>query len=148
MEISQKGIDLIKSFEGCKLNAYPDPATGGEPITIGYGHTGGVKMGDVISWHQAEELLKHDLEKFVIAVNFMVHVDQTQGQFDALVSFAYNCGTGNLQASTLLKMINAGSQEAAGAQLLRWNKAAGVVMPGLIRRRTAELNMYHSKPTI
>ena len=142
MNISDKGIALIKEFEGLRLEAYPDPATGGEPWTIGYGHTGGVKEGDVITEEQAEEFLRQDLKKFEDAVNSMVHYDITQGQFDALVSFAYNLGPGNLRNSTLLKIINSGSPDAAAIQFLRWDKANGKQMAGLTRRRNAEMELY------
>jgi lysozyme len=141
MDISPKGIALIAEFEGCKLDAYKCSAG---VNTIGWGHTGSVNMGDKITQQEADELLRADLQKFVDGVNAAVHVDLTQGQFDALVSFTFNCGMGNFKASTLLKMINAGSQAAAGPQLLRWDRAAGKRLAGLARRRQAELTLYNS----
>jgi lysozyme len=142
---SQRGVDLIKSFEGVRLKAYPDPGTGGAPWTIGYGSTGpDVKRGMVITQSQAEVMLKHDLKKFENFVNSHVHVELTQGQFDALVSFAYNCGPGNLQNSTLLRDVNAGRFEAAANEFAKWNRAAGRVLPGLTRRRAAEAELFRS----
>lgn len=144
MKISETGLNLIKSFEGLELKAYPDPGTGGEPITIGYGHTGGVKLGDVITKDEADELLKLDVFKFEECVNDSVEVEMTQGMFDALVSFAYNCGCSALKSSTLLRLLNQGNKEGAAQQFGRWNKAAGKVLPGLTRRREAERQLFVS----
>ena len=139
---SQNCYDLIKNFEGCKLEAYPDPATHGEPITIGVGHTGGVKLGDVITKEQADEYLVNDVAHAANAVNQMVAVSITQGEFDALCSFAFNLGIGNLKNSTLLKKLNSGDIQGAADQFLVWNKAAGKVMAGLTRRREAERALF------
>lgn len=140
---SQTGIDLIKQFEGCELTAYPDPGTGGDPWTIGYGHTGpDVVPGLTITEEEAERLLKADLKKFEKGVSDLLKVKVGQGQFDALVSFAYNCGLNNLKTSTLLKFCNAGDHRGAANQFPRWNKAAGKVMPGLTKRREAEKKLY------
>ena len=139
---SQNCYDLIKNFEGCKLEAYPDPATHGEPITIGVGHTGGVKLGDVITQEQADEYLVSDVAHAANAVNQMVAVSITQGEFDALCSFAFNLGIGNLKNSTLLKKLNSGDIQGAADQFLVWNKAAGKVMAGLTRRREAERALF------
>lgn len=144
MKTSQAGIDLIKQFEGLELTAYPDPGTGGEPWTIGYGHTGGVKPGDTVTEAEAEELLRQDLEKFEDCVNAYVSVPITQSQFDALVSFAFNVGCGALKSSTLLRLLNNGDTEAAAAQFGRWNKAAGRVLAGLTRRRGAERDLFQT----
>lgn len=141
---SQNCYDLIKNFEGCKLEAYPDPATHGEPITIGVGHTGGVKLGDVITQEQADEYLVSDVAHAANAVNQMVAVSITQGEFDALCSFAFNLGIGNLKNSTLLKKLNSGDIQGAADQFLVWNKAAGKVMAGLTRRREAERTLFLS----
>ena len=141
---SQNCYDLIKEFEGCKLEAYPDPATHGEPITIGVGHTGGVKLGDVITQEQADEYLVNDVAHAANAVNQMVAVSITQGEFDALCSFAFNLGIGNLKNSTLLKKLNSGDIQGAADQFLVWNKAAGKVMAGLTRRREAERTLFLS----
>jgi len=144
MKISQKGIDLIKQFEGVSLKAYPDPGTGGEPWTIGYGHTGGVKKGDVITQAQAEELLRKDLIKFETGVSNALTVETTQNQFDAMVSLAYNIGLGNFTKSTLLRKHNAKCWQCAAAQFGVWRNAGGKVMTGLIRRRAAERELYMS----
>ena len=142
MTPSKKCYDLIKEFEGCKLEAYPDPGTGAEPITIGVGHTGGVKLGDVITQEQADEYLVNDVSHAANDVNQMVDENMTQGQFDALCSFAFNLGIGNLKNSTLLKKLNGGDVEGAADQFLVWNKAAGHVMAGLTRRREAEKALF------
>lgn len=139
MKISQDGIDILKHFEGCRLQAYPDPATGGAPWTIGYGHTGPeVKPGLKWTQAQADAVLLLDLASFEKSVASAVRVPLTQPQFDALVCFAYNVGIGNLQSSALLAKLNGRDYVGAQAQFIRWNKAAGKEMPGLTRRRKAE----------
>ncbi|QPQ55606.1 lysozyme [Allosphingosinicella flava] len=141
-KISDKGVALIKEFEGLRLKAYPDPATGGDPWTIGVGHTGSdVKPGLVITEAQADDLLRKDVARFERAVNKLAPIT-TQDQFDALVSLAFNVGEENLRSSTLLRMHNAGNHDGAANQFARWNKAAGRVMTGLTRRRTAETKLY------
>lgn len=142
MRISDVGLALIKGFEGLRLEAYPDPATGGEPWTIGYGHTGEVKQGDVITEEEAESLLRQDVAQFEMCVNGALQVNVTQGQFDALVSLAYNIGCRNLRNSTLMAKLNAGDDVGASAEFLRWNRAAGKVMAGLTRRREAERDLF------
>lgn len=144
MKTSDKGIALIKEFEGCRLTAYPDPGTGGEPWTIGYGHTGGIKKGDVITQAQADEYLRADLVKFEGGVTKLVTTSLTQGEFDALVSFSYNNGLGNLKTSTLLRKLNAGDKPGAANEFPRWCHAAGKEMPGLVRRRAAERALFLS----
>lgn len=144
MKISKNGINLIKEFESLKLKAYPDPGTGGKPWTIGYGHTKGVKLGDVISKQQAEQYLRDDLNEFESGVSRLVTVQINQNQFDALVSFAFNVGLGALEKSTLLRLLNAGDYAGAAEQFPRWNKAAGKVLNGLIRRRAAEQALFKS----
>lgn len=141
MVTSQAGIDLIKQFEGVRLKAYPDPATGAEPWTIGIGHTGGVRPGDVITEARAEQLLRQDLGRFEMAVRKLCPVT-TQPQFDALVSLAFNIGEGNLKDSTLRRLHNEGNYAAAAGQFERWNRANGKVMAGLTRRRAAEAALY------
>ncbi len=142
MRTSQRGIDLIKRYEGLSLTAYPDPATGGEPWTIGYGTTAGVRPGMTISSARAEEMLHADLAQFETAVDRLVTVPLKQHQFDALVSFTYNLGEGNLRSSTLLKKLNAGDYAGAAAQFERWVTAAGKPLPGLVKRRAAERAMF------
>ena len=137
-QINKAGLDLIKSFEGLRLKAYPDPGTGGVPWTIGYGSTKGVKRGMVISADQAEKLLLSDLEDACKAVEKYVTVPLNDNQFAALVSFVFNCGSGNFVSSTLLRRLNEGEYGSVPMQLMRWTKAAGRVLPGLVRRREAE----------
>lgn len=143
MKISQKGIEVIKKFEGCKLEAYKCPAG---VWTIGYGTTKGVTDGMKITKEKAEELLKLDIDKFEKTVLKLVKVDLNQSQFDALVSFTYNLGEGNLSKSTLLKMLNNKDYYGASQEFIRWNKAGGKVLNGLIRRREAERNLFNSYP--
>lgn len=142
MKINASGFALIQHFEGCSLTAYPDPATGGEPVTIGYGHCGNVKMDSYISQDMANALLLQDLARFEDGVARSIHTDVTSDQFSACVCLAFNIGLGNFTTSTLLKMINADSAPAAADQFLRWNKAAGKVMNGLTKRREAERRLY------
>ena len=140
MHMSQGGLDvLLKKFEGCKLKAYRCPAG---VCTIGYGHTSSagapeVVDGMTITQAQADEILKRDLVKFESAVTDLVKVRLTQNQFDVLVDFAYNAGIGNLKSSTLLKKVNAGDLDAVPAELMKWTKGGGKVLPGLVRRRQA-----------
>ena len=137
---------LIKESEGCVLKAYPDPATGGAPWTLGWGHTGSdVTPGKVITQAEADRLLDEDVDIFERGVNRLVNVDLTQGQFDALVCFAFNLGLGALQQSTLLKLLNAGDYEGAAKQFQRWDKAGGKVMAGLTKRRQAESELFLSE---
>lgn len=141
---SATGRALIKSFEGERLKAYPDPATGADPWTIGVGHTGPeVKPGMTITAAQSDAYLVADLARFERAVNKLAP-ETTQGQFDAMVSLAFNVGEGNLAKSTLLKLHNAGNNAGAAAEFSKWNKAAGRVMNGLTRRRAAEAELYRS----
>ena len=139
MQISERGLALIKEFEGLYLKAYRCPA--GVP-TIGYGHTAGVAMGQTITEQQADEYLRRDVRQFERAVERLVKVPLTQGKFDALVSFAFNLGAGALQSSTLLRLLNSGDYAGAAAQFGRWTKAGGRVLPGLVRRREAERRLF------
>uniref|UniRef100_UPI001F1926C5 lysozyme n=1 Tax=Escherichia coli TaxID=562 RepID=UPI001F1926C5 len=125
MKLSQRGIDLIKQFEGYSSKAYPDPATGGAPWTIGYGTTKGVKPGMIITAEQAEKMLRDDVAKFESGVSSLVTSPTTQGQFDAMVSLAYNIGLGNFGKSTLLKKHNARCYTCAADQFRVWNRANG-----------------------
>jgi len=136
---SKDGLHLTEGFEGVRLAAYPDPATGGDPWTIGYGHTGPeVHSGMTITQEQAENYLAEDVKKAEADVNARLNVEVTQNEFDALVDFAFNCGCGNLNNSTLLKKLNAGDYEGAAQEFLKWDMAAGHHMAGLLRRRQAE----------
>lgn len=149
MQTSDNGLALIKQSEGFRDKAYPDPATGGKPYTIGNGTTvypSGmpVKLGDKVTEQQADSYLRNDVKKFESAVSNAVKVKLTQGQFDALVSFTYNVGPANMGSSTLIKKLNAGDVKGAADELLRWNKAAGKVMAGLTTRRAAERALFLS----
>ncbi|MGV8002843.1 lysozyme [Photorhabdus temperata subsp. temperata] len=141
MQISEKGLKALKGYEGCSLTAYRCPAG---VWTIGYGHTCGVKPGDVVTDKQAEQFLLEDLAPVYITLENAVKVPLTQGQFDALCSFIFNCGTGAFVRSTLLKKLNAGDYKGAANQFMRWNMAGGRVLPGLDVRRASEKTMFLS----
>lgn len=135
-------IRLVKEFEGCKLKAYICPA--GKP-TIGYGRTKGVKIGDTCTQEQAEKWLLEDLAGPIAAVKDAVKVPLRDCQTAALASFAYNCGEGNFRRSTLLHLLNSGHYAFAAVEFDKWNRANGVVLPGLTRRRAAERALYEGK---
>lgn len=146
MQTSEKGIALIKQFEGCKLTAYQDSVG---IWTIGYGWTQPVdgkpiRAGMTIKQETAERLLKTGLVSYESDVSRLVKVGLTQGQFDALVSFTYNLGARSLSTSTLLRKLNAGDYAGAADEFLRWNKAGGKVLNGLTRRREAERALFLS----
>jgi lysozyme len=147
MHMSVEGIDaLLKKFEGCKLKAYKCPAG---IWTIGYGHTSAagapeVVQGMTITQVEANDILRRDLVKYEKGVEALVKQPLTQNQFDVLVDFAYNAGAGALKSSTLLKKINAGEFDAVPAELMKWTKGGGKVLPGLVRRRQAESTWWSS----
>ncbi|HBN5447533.1 TPA: lysozyme [Klebsiella oxytoca] len=146
MQTSEKGIAMIKQFEGCKLTAYQDSVG---IWTIGYGWTQPVdgkpiRAGMTIKQETAERLLKTGLVSYESDVSRLVKVGVTQGQFDALVSFTYNLGARSLSTSTLLRKLNAGDYAGAADEFLRWNKAGGKVLNGLTRRREAERALFLS----
>lgn len=146
MRTSQNGIAVLKHFESCSLSAYPDPATGGAPWTIGWGHTGPeVAPGLVWTQAKADAQLLADLAAREITVSCAVTGGLSQGQFDALADFVYNLGAGNFEGSTLLKLVNAGDMAGAAGQFSRWNRAAGKPMRGLTRRRAAEAALFAGK---
>lgn len=145
MKTSQRGIDLIHSFESFREDAYKDPGSAnGLPITIGWGSTSDlsgrpIKLGDRWTREQADAKLAQDLAKFEGRVR--QHAPKTtQNQFDALVSFDYN--TGAIHSATLTKKHNSGDYAGAKAEFARWNKNDGKVMNGLVRRRAAEADLY------
>tara|TARA_R110000803_G_scaffold149167_1_gene214626 strand:+ start:2254 stop:2697 length:444 start_codon:yes stop_codon:yes gene_type:complete len=142
MNISQEGLGLIKKFEGCELNSYKCAAG---VWTIGYGSTHGIEEGMSISKSRAEELLLEDISEFEDHVMNNVKVPLNQNQFDAMVSWTFNLGGGNLKSSTLLKVLNGGDYEDVPNQIKRWNKANGKVLEGLIRRREAEALLFAGK---
>lgn len=140
-KIGQAGLALIKQFEGCRLTAYQCSAG---VWTIGYGHTAGVHKGMKITQAQAEEYLKHDVAKFEKYVNNPSYVPFTdklnQNQFDALVSFAFNLGQGNVK-----KLCTGRTMNQIPSAMQRYCKAAGKTLPGLQRRRKAEAALYNKK---
>jgi len=144
MKTSDAGIALVQQFEGCVLTAYPDPGnpSTGEPWTIGYGHTAGVKRGDTCTQEQATAWLREDLRFAEAAIQENVRVELTQGQFDALASFIFNVGQGAFRNSTLLKHLNAGDYKAAADQFDVWVNGASGPLPGLVRRRAAEKALF------
>ncbi|MGW8823371.1 lysozyme [Paenibacillus lautus] len=141
---SQVGLSLIKSFEGCRLTAYK-PVPTEKYWTIGWGHHGpDVKQGMTITQAQADDMLVRDLAKFEAYVNDHAYVPVTdklnQNQFDALVSFCYNCGPGNLK-----KLCAGRTIEQIAQNITAYNKAGGKVLTGLVRRREAELTLFIKK---
>lgn len=140
MHISDRGVDLIAKYEGCRLEAYKCPAG---VWTIGYGHTAGVKEGDrLASEEAAKALLKEDLSKYGGYVNAcvkkgLIGFSLTQNMFDALTSFCYNCGNGNLQ-----KLVTDRDAITVADKLLLYNKGGGKVLPGLVRRREEERELF------
>ena len=157
MKISEAGIQLIKSFEGCHSSPYRCPAA---LWTIGYGHVlypdqARLKMPERASYgimpehnrtfeyDEIDELLEKDLQRFQDGVSRLCPTsDDRQSHFDAMVSFAFNVGLGNLQASTLRMKYSRGEIEAAADEFLKWNKAGGKILAGLTRRRAAERAMF------
>lgn len=148
MEINNNGITLIKSFEGCVLNAYLDSV---KVPTIGYGATfyengNKVKLGDKITLKEADDLLIYHINLFSNKVKNTIKKDLNSNQFSALVSFAFNLGVGNLQKSTLLKKVNINPNDSSiKDEFFKWNKAGGKILNGLTRRRQAEAELYFKK---
>lgn len=141
MRASQTLIDAIKKFESCVLTAYQDSVG---VWTIGYGHTEGVKKGDRITLYQAEKFLKDDLAKFEPVANKCKRI-ATQGQYDAVLDFIYNCGPKNWESSTLKKYIEGGHKTwEIQEQFLRWVNAGGKKLGGLVSRRIWEAARYNS----
>jgi GH24 family phage-related lysozyme (muramidase) len=156
MKPSPACSELVQEFEGCakkrpdgRYDAYPDPGTGGDPWTIGWGTTGpDVKKGTIWTKQQCDDRFAAHLEQFAAKVDrLLAGALTTQNQFDAMVSFAYNLGAGNLASSTLLKKHKARDYEGAAAEFGKWTKAAGKVLPGLVRRRAAEAALYRRNPS-
>ncbi len=142
MKPSQACIEFIKEWEKLRLVAYQD---GGGVWTIGWGHTDYVEPGDTCTEQEAEEFLRQDVQEAAGAIDDFVDVEMTQPMYDALVSWAYNCGREAVKNSTLVRLLNAGhSKEVVAAQLPRWNKDNGKVVPGLTRRREAERVLFLS----
>lgn len=141
MRLNEAGIDLIKSFEGCKLEAYKD---GGGILTIGYGHTGKeVVEGLKIDQDAANSILEKDLARFCAGVDSLLsNKNITDNQFSAMVAFAFNVGLNNFKFSTLLRCVNRFNLEAAANEFLRWDKDNGRVIAGLTRRRESERALF------
>ena len=152
--LGQLGEALIKHFEGFAderadgmVQAYPDPASGGDPWTIGWGSTGGdIHRGTVWTKAQCQARFERDVAGFVTGVNNLIgNHPTTQNQFDALVSFAYNLGTHSLSTATLLNKHLHGNYADAALEFAKWNHAGGHVMAGLTTRRAAEAALYRKQ---
>ena len=158
MKVSQKCIEQIKKDEGVRNKPYQCPAL---LWTVGVGHVidpnhAKVPMVDrkalpipagwdrILTSIEIDEILRTDLNRFEQGVLRLIKVPLTQGQFDALVSFSFNVGLGNLQNSTLRMKVNRNEYDAAAEQFLVWTKAGGKVLPGLVKRRTHEKEMFES----
>jgi Phage-related lysozyme (muraminidase) len=139
MKTSELGLNLIKHFEGLRLQAYQCSAG---VWTVGYGHTSGVHPGDIIDEVQAGIFLRNDIAASESTVMRFVTVALSQHQFDALVSFVFNLGSGNFATSTLLRKLNAGDYAVAAEEFPRWVHAGGKPLMGLVRRREAERNLF------
>lgn len=140
MQTNKAGLDLIKEFEGLRLEAYQDSVG---VWTIGYGHTGPeVHAGMTITQEKAEELLKQDLAYAEKYVERYLTVQVTPNQFAAMVSFTYNLGPHNFKSSTLLRCVNKRNPKDAANEFEKWCKAGGIVVPGLLRRRKAERDLF------
>lgn len=140
VNLSQDGLELIKRFESLCLMAYmPTP---NDVPTIGYGSTRGVTMGDTCTEPEALQMLKEDVSEAEGCVSIAVDADLSQHQFDSLVSLVFNIGCGAFRNSTLLKLLNAGDYAAAQKQFKRWDKQAGHVLAGLVRRRAEEAEIF------
>ena len=145
MEVNKAGRDLIKKFEGCKLKAYRCPAN---LWTISWGLTfypdgTKVKEGDVITQQQAEDYFNAIVDDFAKKVDALIKSNVSENNFSALVSFAYNVGMGNFQRSTLLRKVNANPKDPSiRAEFMKWTRANGEVLKGLVRRRDAEAKLY------
>lgn len=144
MQPSAAAIALVKASESLRLEAYPDPGTGAEPWTIGWGHTDGVHQGMRITAQQAEDFLAADLAQAGRWVSILVKVPLSQGQFDALTDFVFNEGPEHLRNSHLLAFLNAGDVEAAAGQFKFWVMAGGRPLAGLVTRRAAEEQMFRA----
>jgi len=139
MDARAIGDELIRRFEGCRLDAYPDPATGGAPWTIGWGSTG-PDIGPDSRWTRAEAdaRLAEEIARLDAAIDEMALGPLGDHQKGALISFAYNVGEAALARSTLARLIRDGRAAGAADEFLRWTRAGGRELPGLVRRRRAE----------
>jgi lysozyme len=142
VKISEKGLELLKHYEGCELTAYRCSAN---VLTIGYGHTKGVTEDMVITQEEADQMLHDEMPEYEGYINDKVTVELNQDQFDAMVCWVYNLGSGNLSSSTLLKVLNDGDYDGVPEQMKRWNKAGGKVLNGLTKRRDSEAKLFCSE---
>lgn len=144
-KISQEGLDLIKQWEGLRLQAYTDICG---KLTVGYGHTNdagtppNVYEGLTISERDAEDILRQDLLPCEETVSTLVKVPLNDPQFSTLVSFCYNVGTNSFQKSTLLRKLNLGQYDIVPKELMKWTKSGGKIAPGLVNRRAAEAGLW------
>jgi lysozyme len=137
---SKNALALIKQFEGCKLEAYQDPRG---IWTIGYGSTGpGIVEGLTISQATAEGMLLGHIREVGLSLTDLIGNALNQNQFDAVTCFVYNVGIGNFKTSTMCKYIRNGLLDQAAGEFKKWNKAGGVVLPGLVARREAEYELF------
>lgn len=136
--VAGAAVALVGGFEGLRQTAYPDPATRGQPWTICYGETEGVKRGDRRTIEQCKEGLIKGLDRYADGIERCVTVPLPDRRFIALVSFAWNVGVGGACKSSVVRLINAGRTREGCDYLLRYNRAAGIVFPGLTRRRERE----------
>lgn len=139
MILSEKGLNFIESVEGLRLDAYLDSAG---VATIGFGHTGDVKLGDRCTEEQAESWLQEDAKTAETVINKLVKVPLSQNQFDSLVSFVFNIGVGNFTRSTLLRLLNEGKYGDAAHEMGRWVYAGGKMSIGLLNRRGKEMKIF------
>jgi lysozyme len=143
----ETATSLAKKFEGCHLQAYPDPVYGWRVATIGYGATGpAIAQGTVWTQQQADADLTHRLIGIGEDIDRLVTVPLTDDQKAALADFIYNLGTGAFAGSTLLAKLNAGDTAAAGAEFPKWIYANGIELKGLVTRRAAEQALFVGKP--
>lgn len=134
---------LVRKWEGCRLKAYPDPATGGAPWTIGYGATGpGIHKGVTWTQQQADKRLEQDVTRVVDGVRRLLTRAPTDNQLGAMASLAYNIGLARFENSTLLRLFNSGSTDGAAKQFGVWTLAAGQRMQGLVNRRADERRVF------
>jgi len=145
MKVNKAAIDLIKNFEGCRLEAYICP---GGVVTIGWGTTyykdfSKIKMGDKITRKEADDIFEFQIQQYAAKILPFIKAKITENQFGALVSFSYNVGVNGFAKSTLLKKININPLDPTiKYEFLRWNKAKGILLAGLTRRREAEAKLY------
>lgn len=139
---SEKALEIIREFEGLRLESYKCPA--GE-WTIGYGETEGVVPNMTISREFAEKLLRERVESLSEEVFSLLKAEVPQHVFDVLISFSYNCGINALRRSTLLRLLNSGDRDGAALQFRRWIFSNGKILPGLVNRRAREERLFRGE---